>query len=126
MTIPEGRILEVRFEHHLRRHNLGRSQSHSHVFLHNKRQLQRNFIDFKRFVVVCVSAIIQEKGVSESDSGLSRIESLSQVSSVLEILTMLVEGGQATMSDIDFGTYPFVTSSSPSAGGISTGLGIAP
>ncbi|KAL9229358.1 hypothetical protein vseg_004834 [Gypsophila vaccaria] len=39
---------------------------------------------------------------------------------------ILVEGGQATMLDIDFGTYPFVTSSSPSAGGISTGLGIAP
>ncbi|KAL3625525.1 hypothetical protein CASFOL_030979 [Castilleja foliolosa] len=39
---------------------------------------------------------------------------------------ILVEGGQATMLDIDFGTYPFVTSSSPSAGGICTGLGIAP
>ena len=39
---------------------------------------------------------------------------------------ILVEGGQATMLDIDFGTYPFVTSSSPSAGGICTGLGITP
>ncbi|KAL5976909.1 Adenylosuccinate synthetase 2, chloroplastic [Asimina triloba] len=39
---------------------------------------------------------------------------------------ILVEGSQATMLDIDFGTYPFVTSSSPSASGISTGLGIAP
>lgn len=39
---------------------------------------------------------------------------------------ILVEGGQATMLDIDFGTYPFVTSSSPSAGGICIGLGIAP
>ncbi|PRQ15776.1 putative adenylosuccinate synthase [Rosa chinensis] len=39
---------------------------------------------------------------------------------------ILVEGGQATMLDIDFGTYPFVTSSSPLAGGICTGLGIAP
>ena len=39
---------------------------------------------------------------------------------------ILVEGGQATMLDIDFGTYPFVTSSSPSAGGICTGLGIPP
>ncbi|KAF9603744.1 hypothetical protein IFM89_037830, partial [Coptis chinensis] len=39
---------------------------------------------------------------------------------------ILVEGGQATMLDIDFGTYPFVTSSTPSAGGICTGLGIAP
>ncbi|GLJ29493.1 hypothetical protein SUGI_0581360 [Cryptomeria japonica] len=39
---------------------------------------------------------------------------------------ILVEGGQATMLDIDFGTYPFVTSSNPSAGGLCTGLGIAP
>lgn len=39
---------------------------------------------------------------------------------------ILVEGGQATMLDVDFGTYPFVTSSSPSAGGICTGLGIGP
>ncbi|GMH29379.1 hypothetical protein Nepgr_031222 [Nepenthes gracilis] len=46
--------------------------------------------------------------------------------SVSQNKKILVEGGQATMLDIDFGTYPFVTSSSPSAGGICTGLGIAP
>ncbi|KAK3149637.1 hypothetical protein QOZ80_3AG0220190 [Eleusine coracana subsp. coracana] len=46
--------------------------------------------------------------------------------SILQKKKILVEGGQATMLDIDFGTYPFVTSSSPSAGGICTGLGIAP
>ncbi|GAB4843837.1 Adenylosuccinate synthetase 2, chloroplastic [Ancistrocladus abbreviatus] len=45
---------------------------------------------------------------------------------ILQKKKILVEGGQATMLDIDFGTYPFVTSSSPSAGGICTGLGIAP
>ncbi|XP_024539092.1 adenylosuccinate synthetase, chloroplastic [Selaginella moellendorffii] len=39
---------------------------------------------------------------------------------------ILVEGGQATMLDVDFGTYPFVTSSNPSVGGVCTGLGIAP
>lgn len=39
---------------------------------------------------------------------------------------ILIEGGQATMLDIDFGTYPFVTSSNPSVGGICTGLGMAP
>jgi len=46
--------------------------------------------------------------------------------SILQKKKILVEGGQATMLDIDFGTYPFVTSSSPSAGGICTGLGISP
>ena len=39
---------------------------------------------------------------------------------------VLVEGGQATMLDIDFGTYPYVTSSNPSVGGICPGLGLAP
>lgn len=39
---------------------------------------------------------------------------------------VLVVGEEATMFDIDFGTYPIVTTSSTSAGGICTGLGIAP
>ncbi|KAJ3046821.1 hypothetical protein HK097_000483 [Rhizophlyctis rosea] len=39
---------------------------------------------------------------------------------------ILVEGAQAFMLDLDFGTYPFVTSSSTSVGGVCTGLGIPP
>ena len=39
---------------------------------------------------------------------------------------VLFEGGQATMLDIDHGTYPFVTSSSATAGGAATGSGVAP
>ena len=37
---------------------------------------------------------------------------------------ILIEGAQGTLLDIDHGTYPFVTSSSPFSGGISTGLGV--
>lgn len=40
--------------------------------------------------------------------------------------TLLAEGANAALLDIDHGTYPFVTSSSTSAGGIYTGLGVAP
>ncbi|MDO8338921.1 MAG: adenylosuccinate synthase [Microcella sp.] len=40
--------------------------------------------------------------------------------------TVLFEGGQATMLDVDHGTYPFVTSSSATSGGAATGSGIAP
>ncbi len=40
--------------------------------------------------------------------------------------TVLFEGAQATMLDVDHGTYPFVTSSSPVAGGVSTGSGVGP
>ncbi len=39
---------------------------------------------------------------------------------------VLLEGAQATMLDIDVGTYPYVTSSSPSAGGACLGAGISP
>ena len=38
----------------------------------------------------------------------------------------LLEGGQATLLDVDHGTYPFVTSSNPTAGGACTGSGIGP
>ena len=40
--------------------------------------------------------------------------------------TTLCEGAQGTMLDVDHGTYPFVTSSSTTAGGACTGLGIPP
>ena len=39
---------------------------------------------------------------------------------------VLFEGAQATMLDIDFGTYPYVTSSNPTAGGACTGTGVSP
>jgi adenylosuccinate synthase len=39
---------------------------------------------------------------------------------------VLLEGGQGTLLDVDHGTYPFVTSSSPTAGGACTGSGIGP
>ncbi len=40
--------------------------------------------------------------------------------------SVLFEGAQGTMLDIDFGTYPFVTSSNTTAGGVCSGLGIPP
>ncbi len=40
--------------------------------------------------------------------------------------TVVFEGGQATMLDVDHGTYPFVTSSNATAGGASTGSGVGP
>src|SRR5579875_1639908 len=40
--------------------------------------------------------------------------------------TVLFEGGQATMLDVDHGSYPFVTSSNATSGGAATGSGVAP
>lgn len=39
---------------------------------------------------------------------------------------VLIEGANATMIDLDFGTYPYVTSSNPSVGSVCTGLGVPP
>lgn len=39
---------------------------------------------------------------------------------------ILFEGAQGTMLDIDFGTYPYITSSNPSVCGVSSGVGISP
>ena len=54
------------------------------------------------------------------DASLLVHEALTQAQNVL------FEGAQGTLLDIDHGTYPFVTSSSPVAGGACTGVGIGP
>lgn len=55
------------------------------------------------------------------------IDSVSYIYKALaEKKRILVEGANALMLDLDFGTYPFVTSSSTSIGGVCTGLGIPP
>jgi len=47
-------------------------------------------------------------------------------SAIKDEKSVLIEGAQGTMLDIDHGTFPFVTSSNATAGGAATGLGIAP
>lgn len=55
------------------------------------------------------------------------IESVSDVNAALDAgKTVLFEGAQAAMLDINYGTYPYVTSSSPTAAGVCTGAGVAP
>ena len=48
------------------------------------------------------------------------------VDGVLKSQPVLAEGAQGSMLDVDYGTYPFVTSSNTTAGGVCTGLGVAP
>jgi adenylosuccinate synthase len=52
--------------------------------------------------------------------------SLVLARSMAEGKRVMFEGAQATLLDIDHGTYPFVTSSNASAGGVCTGLGVPP
>jgi len=55
-----------------------------------------------------------------ADTSLIINEAISQEQKIL------FEGAQGTFLDIDFGTYPYVTSSSPVAGGVCTGAGVGP
>lgn len=65
--------------------------------------------------------------------GIELLKSLTQVDSehliqkyVSQKQTILAEGAQGSMLDIDFGSYPFVTSSNTITAGACTGLGVAP
>ncbi len=66
------------------------------------------------------AAVENLKSLSIIDSEYFINESLNQGKS------LLAEGAQGTMLDVDFGTYPFVTSSNTITAGVCTGLGIAP
>lgn len=56
------------------------------------------------------------------------VDSVSMINKAAkdESQSILIEGANAALLDIDFGTYPFVTSSNCTAGGICTGLGLPP
>ena len=63
----------------------------------------------------------------ETLRGLQAIDSEHYINNALkEGKKVLAEGAQGTMLDIDFGTYPFVTSSNTVTAGTCTGLGVAP
>lgn len=58
--------------------------------------------------------------------GFNLIDCEYFVNKWLENKPMLAEGAQGSMLDIDYGSFPFVTSSSTTVGGVCTGLGVAP
>lgn len=58
--------------------------------------------------------------------GLKLIDCEYFVNNWLDEKSMLAEGAQGSLLDIDYGSYPYVTSSSTTIGGVCTGLGVAP
>lgn len=69
----------------------------------------------------------------EFNKGIERLKQLTFIDSeeylnnaIKNGKTILAEGAQGSLLDVDFGTYPFVTSSNTTAAGACTGLGIAP
>ncbi len=92
-------------------------------------------LDFKNQVLAKVynrRAVGVEEILEELLSYADRMRPLVADTSLLlndaldEGRTVLFEGAQATMLDVDHGTYPFVTSSSAVAGGVCTGAGVGP
>jgi len=81
---------------------------------------------FNRRAITCDEVVEEVLSYAErlrpmvADTGLLLDEALKRDEVVV------FEGGQATMLDVDHGTYPFVTSSSATAGGAATGSGVGP
>src|ERR687893_62102 len=99
------------------------------------RQKVEGALELKNQVLVKVynrKAVEVDAVVAELLSYVERVRPMVADTSLLlnEALdrgeTVLLEGGQATLLDVDHGTYPFVTSSSATAGGACTGSGIPP
>lgn len=77
---------------------------------YNLKELEREFFD----------ALAMLKELTFIDSEVYLYQALKQGKKIL------AEGAQGSMLDVDFGTYPFVTSSNTTAAGACTGLGVAP
>jgi adenylosuccinate synthase len=96
-------------------------------------RIERNLEDANRIIVAYGGEALDPDQIFSETSRL--VERLSPFiadtahylnTAAREGRTILLEGAQATLLDVDHGTYPFVTSSSTTAGGASMGSGIAP
>ena len=99
------------------------------------RQKVEAALDFKNQVLaklynrraILVDQVVEELlGYAEELRGFVDDTALVLNNAVDEGKVVLFEGGQGTLLDVDHGTYPFVTSSNPTAGGACTGSGVGP
>jgi adenylosuccinate synthase len=99
------------------------------------RQKVESALEVKNHLLVKIynrRAITADEVVSELTSYAERLRPLVcdtslELNNALDAQkTVLFEGGQATMLDVDHGTYPFVTSSNATSGGALTGSGVGP
>ena len=92
--------------------------------LHDKNQILVKVFNRKG---ITVDEVINEYlGFAESLKPYVADTSLLLDQALQQGKVVLLEGSQGTLLDVDHGTYPFVTSSNPTAGGASTGSGIGP
>jgi adenylosuccinate synthase len=96
-------------------------------------RIERNLEDANRIIVAYNGQPLDADQIFDETSQLAeRLEPFIADTthfmnkSAREGRTILIEGAQATLLDVDHGTYPFVTSSNTTAGGASSGTGLAP
>ncbi|AQW52264.1 adenylosuccinate synthase [Streptomyces violaceusniger] len=76
---------------------------------------------------IAVEQVVEELlGYADPLSGYVADTTLLLNNAIDQGQVVLFEGGQGTLLDVDHGTYPFVTSSNPTAGGACTGTGVGP
>ena len=100
---------------------LAETYSHSLASLASKE-------DFTEQVKLHTNLIKKEFGVKPTafrNTELIYSDEIGAMVAGMGFRTMLAEGAQGSMLDIDFGTYPFVTSSNTLCAGVCTGLGVA-
>jgi len=93
------------------------TEKHLHLLDFFNIDIQYNLDELKEEFFEAIKVL---KSLTFVDSEYYFNESLKKSKSIL------AEGAQGSMLDIDFGTYPFVTSSTTTAAGACTGLGVAP
>ncbi len=96
-------------------------------------RIERNLEDANRIIVAYGGTALDPDEIFNETSRLAErlAPFITDTTSFMhraarENRTVLIEGAQATLLDVDHGTYPFVTSSNTTAGGAATGLGLAP
>ena len=92
--------------------------------LHDKNQILVKV--FNRKGITVEEVISEYLGFAEALKPYVTDTSLLLDQALQQGKVVLLEGSQGTLLDVDHGTYPFVTSSNPTAGGASTGSGIGP
>lgn len=108
------------------------------VFLKNRDMLRAEILRLSELKNMEVRAIFDNPGIDAEETAekfLGYSDALARYVCDASLVIneavdsgkkVLIEGAQGAMLDIDHGTYPFVTSSSSTAGGAATGLGIGP
>ncbi len=98
-----------------------------------KERIERNLEEANRVIVLCGREPLNSDEIYEEISTLAErlrpfvCETSHFFSEAKKVnKKILLEGAQATLLDVDHGTYPFVTSSNPTAGGAAVGTGIPP